>query len=127
MAGDADFILKAMVIMAAADARLDAREVRLIQQIYWEQTGQKVDVSGVMMAVQAYATKRDALVELAAAAWSMNPDTKEAIIRAAYSTLLADERISDGERKTLDAIAAALHIPETDLEAILAKTGSGSV
>ena len=58
---DADWILKAMIAMAAADGRLDAREVGLIQKVYQDQTGRSVDVSGIVLAVQAYATKRDVL------------------------------------------------------------------
>jgi uncharacterized membrane protein YebE (DUF533 family) len=44
---DADLIIKAMLAVAAADGRLDAREVELIQKVYQEQTGRSVDVSGV--------------------------------------------------------------------------------
>ena len=64
---DADWILKAMVALAAADGRLDAREVTLIQKVYQQQTGRSVDVSGVLLAVQAYATRRDVLAELSTA------------------------------------------------------------
>ena len=80
---DADWILKAMVAVAAADGRLDAREVGLIQKVYQEQTGRSVDVSGVVLAVQAYATKRDVVAELSAAAGSMSQETKEEIRRRA--------------------------------------------
>ena len=83
---DADWILKAMVAMAAADGRLNAREVRLIQKVYQEQTGRSVDVSGVARAVQTYATKRDLLAELSAAARRMSRETKKKIIRAASCT-----------------------------------------
>ena len=120
---EADWILKAMVAVAAADGRLDAREVGLIQKVYQEQTGRSVDVSGVVLAVQAYATKRDVLVELSVAAGSMSRETKEAIIRAAYLTLLADKRIAEEERKRLKGIAAALQISEIHFEAILAGAG----
>lgn len=118
-AADADWILKAMAAMAAADDRLDAREVGLIQKVYQEQTGRSVDVSGIVSAVQAYATKRDVLSELSAAAGGMTLQTKEAIIRGAYRTSLANQRISKGERETLTAIAAALLISEDDLGTIL--------
>ena len=74
---DADWILKAMVAVAGADRRLDAREVGLIQKVYQDQTGRGVDVSGVVLAVQAYATKRDVLAEFSAAAGSMSWETKE--------------------------------------------------
>jgi tellurite resistance protein len=82
-----------------------------------------VDVSGVVLAVQAYATKRDVLVELSVAGRSMSRETKEAIIRAAYLTLLADKRIAEEERKRLKDIAAALQISEIHFEAILEDAG----
>ena len=116
---DADWILKAMVALAAADGRLDAREVGLIQKVYREQTGRSVDVSGVLLAVQAYATRRDVLAELSAAAGSMSRETKEEIIRAAYLTLLADKRIAEEECKTVKDLAAALRISENEFQAIL--------
>jgi tellurite resistance protein len=101
-----------MVAVAAADGRLDAREVGLIQKVYQDQTGHSVDVSGVVLAVQAYATKRDVLVELSVVAGSMSEETKKAIIRAAYLTLLADKRIAEEERIRLKGIAHALQISE---------------
>ena len=116
---EADWILKAMVAVAAADGRLDSREVGLIQKVYQDQTGRPVDVSGVAGAVQAYATKRDVLAELSAAAGGMSLETKEEIIRAAYLVLLADDRIAGEERKKLKDIAAALQIPEIHFGAIL--------
>jgi tellurite resistance protein len=115
---EADWILKAMVAVAAADGRLDAREAGLIQQVYQDQTGRPVDVSGVARAAEAY-TKRDVLVELSAVAGGMSPETKEEIIRAAYLVLLADDRIAGEERKKLKDIAAALQIPEIHFGAIL--------
>ena len=75
------------------------------------------------MAVQAYATKRDVVVELSVAAGSMSRETKEAIIRAAYLTLLADKRVAEEERKRLKGIAAALQISEIHFEAILEEAG----
>jgi tellurite resistance protein len=108
-----------MVAMAAADGRLDAREVGLIQKVYKDWLGRSVDVSGVVLAAQAYATKRDVLVELSLAAGSMSRETKEEIIRAAYLTLLADKRIATEERKKLKNVAIALQIPEDQFDAIL--------
>lgn len=116
---DADWILRAMVAVAAADGRLDSREVGLIQKVYQDQTGRPVDVSGVARAAEVYATKRDVLVELSVAAGSMSQETKEEIIRAAYLVLLADDRIAGEERKKLKDIAAALKISEIHFGAIL--------
>jgi tellurite resistance protein len=116
---EADWILKTMVAVAACDGRLDSREVGLIQKVYQEQTGRPVDVSGVARAAEAYATKRDVLVELSAVAGGMSRETKEEIIRAAYLVLLADDRTAGEERKKLQDIAAALKIPEIHFSAIL--------
>ena len=120
---EADWILKAMVAVAAADGRLNAPEVGLIQKVYQELTGRSLDVSGVVLAVQAYATKRDVLVELSAAAGTISRETKEDIIRAVYRTLLVDKRIAEEERKRLKDIAAALQISEIHFEAILEGAG----
>jgi tellurite resistance protein len=119
---DADWILKAMVAVAGADGRLDAREVGLIQKVYKDQTGRSVDVSGVVLAVQAYAAKRDVLAELSVAAESMSRETKEEIIRAAYLMLLADKRIAGEERRRLKDIAAALQMSEVHFDAIVEGT-----
>jgi tellurite resistance protein len=116
---DADWILRAMIAVAAADDRLNAREVALIQKVYEEHLGRSVDVSGVVLAVQAYATKRDVLQELSAAAATMSRDTKQDVVRAAYLTLLADERVSEEERQSLQTIADALRLSANELEAIL--------
>jgi tellurite resistance protein len=115
---DADWILRAMVAVAAADGRLDAREVGLIQKVYEERTGHPVDVSGVARAAEVYA-KRDVLTELAVISSGMSRETKEEIIRSAYLVLLADGRIAGEERKKLKDIAAALQIPEIHFGAIL--------
>jgi tellurite resistance protein len=120
---EADWILKAMVAVAAADGRLNAPEVGLIQKVYQELTGRSVDISGVVLAVEAYATKRDVLLELSVAAGSISRETKEEIIRAAYRTLLVDKRIAEEERKRLKDIAAALQISEIHFEAILEGAG----
>jgi len=119
---DAGLILKTIVAVAAADGRLDAREVALIQKVYQDQTGRSVDVSGVVLAAQAYVSRRDVVAELSAAAGSMSRETKEEIIRAAYLTLLADQRIAGEERKRLQEIAAALQISEIHFDAIVEGT-----
>jgi len=119
---DTDWIIKAMIAVAAADGRLNAREVGLIQDLLQAQTGRFVDASGIVLAVQAYATKRDLLRDLSVAEGSMSPETKEEIIRAAYLMLVADEYVAEPELKKLKDIAAALGISETHLEAIIAAT-----
>ena len=116
---EADWILRAMVAVAAADGRLDTREVGLIQRVYEERTGRAVDVSGVASTAEVYVTKRDIRAELAAMSGSLSRQTKEEIIRSAYLVLLADGRIAGEERKKLKDIAIALQVSEIHFGAIL--------
>jgi len=116
---DAHWVLKAMVAVAGADGRLSAREVGLIQKVYEDETGRAVDVSGILRAVEAYATRRDVLAELSQAAGSLSAEVKEKIVRAAYLTLLADKRVAGDELKILKDIAAALDVSERQFQAII--------
>ncbi|HEV7462401.1 MAG TPA: DUF533 domain-containing protein [Methyloceanibacter sp.] len=115
---DADWILKAMVAVAAADGRLDTQEVGLIQQVYKDQSGRTLTADEVARAAEANA-KGDVLAEFAAAAKVLDKATKEEMIRAAYLVLLADDRIAGEERKKLKDIAAALQVSEIHFGAIL--------
>ncbi len=115
---DADWVLKAMVAMATADGRLDSRETDLIRQVYEDRTGRKLAADEVARAVGANATG-DALAQLAAASKTLDLETKEEMVRAAYLVLLADERIAGEERKKLKEISGALQISENHLGVIL--------
>ena len=117
---EADWILKVMAAMAAADHRLDAREVTLIQRVYEELTGEPLDISGVVSAVQVSARK-DVLEELSQVAGSLSTEAKAAILRGAYETILANSYVSQAERDTLDGIAAALQLSGDDMDAVLAQ------
>jgi uncharacterized membrane protein YebE (DUF533 family) len=113
-----DWILKAMVAVAAADGRLDSREVGLIQQVYKDQSGQTLTADAVARAADANA-RGDMIVNFAAAGDTLDKATKEEMIRAAYLVLLADDKIAGEERKKLQDLAAALKIPEIHFGAIL--------
>jgi tellurite resistance protein len=115
---EADYILKAMVAVAASDGRLDTSEVGLIQQVYKDQSGRMLTADEVARAAEAN-TRGELLAEFAAAAKSLDKASKEEIVRAAYLVLLADDRIAGEERKKLKDIAAALQIPEIHFGAIL--------
>ena len=114
----ADLILKAMIAVGAADGGLDEKEIGLIQQIYYDQAGRSIAAEEITRAAEANA-RESILLELAAAAPSLDRETKEEIIRAAYLVLLADDRIAGEERKKLQDIAAALRVPEIHFGAIL--------
>ena len=113
----ADWILKAMVAVAGSDGQLDARETGLIQQVYRDQSGKTLTADDVARAADA--ARGDLIAEFSAAARSLDMDTKEEMIRAAYLVLLADDRIAGEERKKLRDIADALQIPEIHFGAIL--------
>ena len=115
----ADFILMAMVAMAAADGKLDDQEIGLIQQIYRDQSGQSLTPEKIRAVEEANMRDGGLLPMLAAAAGSLDTGTKEEIIRASYLVLLADDRIAGEERKKLQDIAAALRVPEIHFGAIL--------
>jgi tellurite resistance protein len=116
--GEVDWILKAMVAVAASDGQIDAREVGLIQQVYLDQSGRPLSGDEVLRAAEAHAGG-NTLAEFAAAARGLDRETKEEMIRAAYLVLLADDRIAGEERKKLKDIAAALQIAEIHFGAIL--------
>ena len=59
---EADWILKAMVAVAASDGGLDAREMGLIQQVYRDQSGRSLTADEVARAAGANA-RGDALAE----------------------------------------------------------------
>jgi len=115
----ADLILKAMIAVASADAGgLEDSEISLMQQVYEDQA--KRPITPHEIGEVAEATTRDGLLaELTAAAPVLDRETKEEIIRAAYLTLIADDRIAAEERKKLKDISMALRVPEIHFGAIL--------
>ena len=115
---EADWILKAMIVVASSDGGLDERETSLIQQVYEDQSGHVLSADDIAREAASLA-KADAIAQFAAAARVLDQDAKEEVIRAAYLVLLADERIAGEERKKLKDIAAALQIPEIHFGAIL--------
>ena len=114
----AELILKAMIAVASADGGLEDREVSLIQQIYEDQAQKPITREEIAEVSQA-STRDSLLAELSAASPVFDRKTKEEIIRAAYLTLLADDRIAAEERKKLKDISTALRVPEIHFGAIL--------
>jgi len=114
----AEWILKAMVAVAASDGRLDSREVGLIQQVYKDQSGQTLTADEIARAAGDNAGGH-MLANFSAAAETLDQNTKEEMIRSAYLVLLADDRIAGEERKKLQDLSHALKIPEIHFGAIL--------
>ena len=115
----ADLILKAMIAVASADAGgIEDSEISLMQQVYQDQAKRPITPQEIGEVAEA-ATRDALLAELTAAAPVLDRETKEEIIRAAYLTLIADDRIAAEERKELKDIAMALRVPEIHFGAIL--------
>ncbi len=114
----AEWILKAMVSVAASDGRLDSREVGLIQQVYKDQSGETLTADEIARAAGDNA-RGDMIANFTAAAETLDQNTKEEMIRSAYLVLLADDRIAGEERKKLQDLSHALKIPEIHFGAIL--------
>jgi len=114
----AEWILKAMVSVAASDGRLDSREVGLIQQVYKDQSGVTLTADEIARAAGDNA-RGDMIANFASAAETLDKNTKEEMIRSAYLVLLADDRIAGEERKKLQDLSYALKIPEIHFGAIL--------
>jgi len=115
----AEWILRAMLAMAAADGSLDEREIGLVQQTYRELSAKDLAREDITKAAEANAKAGDFLAELASVSTRLSAPTKEQIIRAAYLVLLADNEAASDEDKTLAQIATALEVPEVQLKAIL--------
>ncbi len=115
---DADWILKAMIMVASSDGGLDERETGLIQQVYQDQSGRAISADEIAREADALA-RGDAIAQFAAASKVLDLNAKEEVIRAAYLVLLADDRIAGEERKKLKDIAGALQVPEIHFGAIL--------
>jgi tellurite resistance protein len=90
----------------------------LIQEVYADQADRPITRQEITEVSQA-STRDSLLAELSAAAPALDRETTEEIIRAAYLTLLADDRIAAEERKKLKDIAMALRVPEIHFGAIL--------
>src|SRR4029079_16179220 len=107
-----------MIAVASADAGgIEESEISLMQQVYQDQA--KRPITPQEIAEVADTTRDGLLAELTAAAPVLDRETKEEIIRAAYLTLIADDRIAAEERKKLKDIAMALRVPEIHFGAIL--------
>ncbi|MEM7193182.1 MAG: TerB family tellurite resistance protein [Pseudomonadota bacterium] len=113
-----DWVLKSMVAMAAADGRLDAREIAEVERIYLACEGRPLTANALRAAVERNTTIsiRD---ELAEAAPKLDKGAREHILCMAYRVLLADNRVAGEERKQLHDMAKALDISEIHLSAIL--------
>lgn len=118
-----DYILQAMVSMAAADGDVHESEVAAIRSIYAHTTGR--EISDIDLG-RAPVARRGLTGDLARDRKTLARNVREDILRAAYRILLADGQIAAGERKILEDIAEALEIPEIHKNVILEEIEEGS-
>jgi DnaJ-domain-containing protein 1 len=110
---DQDYILKAMVSMAAADGDFHDNELATIRTVYEQNTGEAIsaeDINKVSLGRRSQATTF--AEQLAAEQNQLSRELKETILSSAYMVLLADGRVSARERKKLMELAVALKISD---------------
>jgi len=110
---DRNFILQAMVSMAAADGDALESKAATISTLYTQVTGDAVSADEINAAPCAYHARGLTFAgELAREHCRLTRKTKETILRGAYMVLLADGRVSARERKKLIDFVKALKISE---------------
>ncbi|GAB4231949.1 MAG: hypothetical protein Kow0032_14500 [Methyloligellaceae bacterium] len=115
-----DLVLRAMIAMAKADGDVADIETTTISAVFEKVTGETLDEEEIRKAAAGIAGNSAALTQdLKAAANTLDKQTKEAIIKAAYLVLMSDGEIASGERMRLFSMASALKMPEIHITAIL--------
>lgn len=114
-----DFVLLAMSAVAAADGKLEDREINTIQQIHRTRFGRPVSGEQIRTAAEFVSRNGGLFALLSAASDSLDEAIKGEIVQAAYLVLLGDGAIRDEERKALQQIAIALRVPEFHFGSIL--------
>jgi DnaJ-domain-containing protein 1 len=110
---DRDYILKAMVSMAAADGDLHDNELATIRTVYEQNTGEVISAEDINKVLQGRRSQATTFAEqLAAEQNQLTRELKETILSSAYLVLLADGRVSARERKKLMDLAVALKISD---------------
>ncbi len=106
-----EFILKAMVAMAAADGDLHDDELATIRTVYEKNTGEAISADDINNVSKSRQSQTTTLPEqLAAIQGQLTGDVKKTILSSAYMVLLADGRVSARERKKLMNLADAMKV-----------------
>lgn len=107
------YILQAMIAVAAADGEVRAREAETIRQVYARFTGETIREDAIKSTPIAARDMSTAFPStLARTCHRLTTDAKEAILRAAYLVLIAEDRIGARAHKTLSDMVRALDISE---------------
>ena len=104
-----NYILQAMVSMAAADGTVDERERATICEIYSDVSGEEATPATALDPLQIHRQSDLSFADqLAREAHRLTLETRETILQVAYRVLLADGRVAARERKKLFDFADAL-------------------
>jgi uncharacterized tellurite resistance protein B-like protein len=101
-------------VMAGADTTLTLSEVETVAEFYAAAAGRQIDprlISDIYMESRSCDAKQ-ALADLQRIAGALDEATKEQIVKACYSVMIADKKIDRRETRRLSEILQALGVAE---------------
>lgn len=114
-------LLQCLLVMAGADRALTLSEIETVSQLYAEAAGRAVDQTMISQIFTELKTcdAAAALNDLRRTSGSLDEPTRERIVKASYTVMVADRKIDHREAQRLSQIADALGIAETRLPALM--------
>jgi uncharacterized tellurite resistance protein B-like protein len=116
----AEALTRCLLLMAGADKTLTLSEVETVAELYAAASGRAVDpqlISDIFMGTRNCDADQT-LADLRRVAGQLDDDTKEKIIKASYSVMIADRKIDRRETERLTEIAEALEFPADKVSAL---------
>lgn len=119
-AAEGKALTQCLLVMAGADKTLTLSEVETVAKLYAENSGRAVDpelISEIFVET-GNCDADEALADLRGIAGQLDDDTKEQIIKASYSVMVADNKVDRRETERLSEIAEALEIAADKVSAL---------
>jgi len=112
---DAKILLRCMVAMASADAKLHPNEISVISRVFEKLTGNPVDETLLNDMFEFERNELLSILDDASFTARCSPELKKLIVKACYLVKIADRAIAPNELDTMATIAARLDISESEL------------
>lgn len=109
-AAESRAMTRCLLVMAGADKALTLSEVETVAKLFAEASGRQVDpelISEIFVETRNL-DATEALADLRQVADQLSDDTKEQIVKASYSVMVADNKIDRRETERLSEIGEAL-------------------
>jgi len=112
---DAKILLRCMIAMASADAKLHPNEISVISGVFEKLTGNSLDETLLQYMFELGRNERFAILNDASFTAKCSPEFKKLIMKACYLVKIADRAIAPNELDMMATIAAHLDISESEL------------